>query len=137
MKKLVFVNLVIALLLLTGCGPVYQTSYNYQPPASLSARKCIVQCQQNQIQCNAACSNQNNQCEMMAQQSALFQYKAYVSQQKLTGQPINASLQDFYDDSSCQMQQSCNCIPQYNQCYQLCGGRVITQQTCVAFCGNN
>lgn len=137
MKKLFLSVLLIASLALTGCGPIYQTTYSYEPPANINARSCIVQCQQNRMQCNFACSSQNNQCEMMAQQSAMFQYRAYVSQQRAAGQPVTATVQNFFDDSSCQMQSYCNCTPQYNQCYQFCGGRIIAQQKCVAFCGDD
>lgn len=136
MKKiLLMVSLCLSFTLLAGCGPIYQTHYSYQPPASMQARRCIVQCQQNQTQCSFACTAQNNQCERLAQQSAKFQYEAYVNQQETAGKPVTETVNDFFNDSQCQMQQSCQCHSQYNQCYQLCGGQVIQHKKCVAFCG--
>lgn len=133
MKKLVILFSLALSLLLTGCGPVYQTTYSYEKPASQRARTCIASnCERNKMLCQSNCAKNNNECEWRATEEAKTEYREYVRQQRYNNLPIKKSINDFKDDWDCN--NSCNCQSVYRQCYSTCGGTVIAHTQCVAFC---
>ncbi len=131
-----FTLLLILALSLAACGPVYQTSYSYQPPASIQGKQCIIQCQQAKTTCESACSTRKFQCQQAAMSQARFNFAEYRSQQKLQGKPISQDLNDFYNPIGCDS--FCGqCPTNFNNCYTMCGGKVLVHKKCVAFCGKN
>ncbi|WP_115709543.1 hypothetical protein [Legionella sainthelensi] len=124
---------VIALVvLLTSCGPIYNTEYSYIPPKSDVAKMCTAQCVQGRNDCEQSCRVDNENCRLRAQQSALFEYNHYKEEQTRMGFPINKTIKDFDRSSSCN--NSCHCESTYRECYSACGGEVREHQVCVAFC---
>jgi uncharacterized protein YceK len=121
-------------LLLSGCGPIYQTTYSYQPPRAQMGKMCISQCFQTKSMCQQMCQTQDQSCRTQEHQNAYFRYQAYHAQQVSRGKPVNKSINDF-DNSFSVCQHSCSCTADFNMCYQSCGGSVLEHRECTAFCG--
>ena len=56
----------LSMVLLAGCGPIYETQYTLQPPATPQEQMCVMQCEQIKNQCRnneqlryQNCENQN------------------------------------------------------------------------------
>jgi hypothetical protein len=133
MKKLIILLSLLSTLLLAGCGPMYETNYSYVTPHSQRARDCIASnCVRNKMLCQRNCAANNRSCEWQATQNAQEEFHEYAVQQRENRQPITKSVSDFMDDWNCN--NSCNCQTVYRQCYGTCGGTVIANTQCVAFC---
>jgi hypothetical protein len=130
----IFITVVLAgsALLLSGCGPMYQTSYSYIPPHSRSGRRCVNQCLNDRSMCRSQCQTNLQSCKTNANLIAMPQYLSYVQTQNAAHQPINQSISDFADYSGCSSQ--CGCTSTYHACFTNCGGSVIANTQCVAFC---
>jgi len=118
--------------LMTACGPMYKTTYEYHPPENQRGRMCLNHCLDIKNECRAICNNHNDVCKDQAMQRAQMDFESYQHAQRETQQPITKTVNDFYNPWGCS--ESCHCEQQYNQCYSNCGGEVVPVQTCVAFC---
>lgn len=125
------VNFFLAVLL-TGCGPVYETHYIYEPPHSNLGKMCSAQCIQNKTNCQQLCQIHRENCEIRARQDSLLQYELYKSRQRAAGLSIDMTPDAFNQSGRCH--ESCNCTDAFNLCYQTCGGKVKEYQVCTAFC---
>ncbi|MDF1795543.1 MAG: hypothetical protein P1U63_03290 [Coxiellaceae bacterium] len=132
MKKLSVCLIAAAAAGLTGCGPIYKTSYTYQPPKSNKARRCVVACQRNRLLCEQNAQENYQRCEDRASSAAEEAYHEYAVNQRRTHQPVDRSVSDFTQDWSCSSGNRCAAM--YRQCYSTCGGTVITHRVCTAFC---
>lgn len=128
--------IIMGVLLLSACGPIYQTSYDYIPPKSQNGKMCLMQCQQSKMLCQQSCDLKQQACRADAQRNATFAYENYRQQQENQHQPINKTVQDFYSDFECS-RSSCTCEDDYRTCFTTCGGKVLAHQQCVAFCDKN
>jgi hypothetical protein len=135
MTKFFYVPFIAFVLLfsLSGCGPIYNTTYSYVTPKSWDGRQCANQCLQMQTNCNMQCNNQYQNCVNSARLAATPQYLGYLNKKENENKTPHRSLDDFTDTSSCS-QDCSSCTDTYNQCFSNCGGRVITQRQCVMFC---
>lgn len=133
MRLLSILGFIAVTLLLSACGPIYQTTYSYIPPASDTGKMCATQCQQNQSMCQQLCNSRADTCQSNARSQAMYAYEEYKSEQISQGQPVTETLNDFYDDSQCS-NMNCGCSDSYNSCFTTCGGQIIPKSTCVAFC---
>ena len=118
--------------LLTGCGPVYKTDYEFVAPKSQSGKNCHARCVQSQSSCNLQCQSQNETCRSRAKQDALYAYEQYKHQRRSEGLPVEKDISAFNHESSCNS--SCGCDSLYNNCFKACGGQIIEHKKCVAFC---
>lgn len=121
---------------LSACGPIYDTQYSLIPPTSVEGRRCVGQCQQNRNICRQSCTISQQACLNDSRTRALYEYQAYVSRQTAEKQPIKKSVSDFERSYGCSAN-SCEerCEANYRDCFGgLCGGRVVTQKVCTAFC---
>lgn len=128
-----FLLLILCFTLLTGCGPIYQTSYTYQPPRSQNGKMCVAQCFQTKSYCQQMCQMQDQNCRMQAHQNAYYQFQSYSEEQRSQGKKIDRSIDDF-DHSYSECGQKCHCTSDFNLCYQNCGGSVFEHKVCTAFC---
>ena len=113
---------------LVSCGPIYNTTYTYRPPAAMEGRQCVNDCLAQKSHCNIRCQQDYEQCNFAAQDEARAQYRAYQK-----AHPGDKRDTNYFADSS-QCRQDCGCDSDYNQCYANCGGTVIPHTQCVAFC---
>lgn len=130
--RLIFIVLMTSLFL-CSCGPIYQMTYSYQPPKSSSGKMCTAQCFQTKNRCQQMCRMQDQNCRMTAHQQAYYRYQQYSDHQKSLGKPVKRSVNDF-DNSYNECNSACHCTPDFNACYQSCGGIVSQHKECTAFC---
>jgi hypothetical protein len=123
----------IFILFLSGCGPIYQTNYSYRPPHSNMGMMCASQCFQTKNMCEQMCQMQDQNCRLQEHQSAYYRYQLYRDSQVKKGLPVVRSVSDF-DNSFGNCHATCNCTNDFNLCYQSCGGVVLEQKVCTAFC---
>jgi hypothetical protein len=119
---------------LTACGPIYQTQYSYVPPRSPMGNMCLAQCIQGKSMCEQMSQMRSDSCRMQSRQDAMFRYQVYRDGQIARGQPIHRRPNDFdYGSFGCNSSGD-TCTHNFNMCYQSCGGQVMAQQVCTAFC---
>ena len=108
----------LSLCLLAGCQPMYETRYNYTPPAGRTAKMCVAQCIQGKSSCEQFCQMSKQNCRLAARQDAMIRQMS--------------RLPDTWPQDDCDA--PCNCVMNFNACYSACGGSVTEQSVCVAFC---
>ena len=120
---------------LAACGPIYQTRFDYSPPASGQGMACIAQCSRISDLCRENCDLKQQRCEGDAREQARRDYEDYVRERNKKNAPIKRTRDSFYYGSSCSSS-SCTseCTTPYNQCFVSCGGAVASHQVCTAFC---
>jgi len=122
----------IASILMAGCGPIYETSYKYVPPKSYRGRLCANQCTSQKSSCQNNCRVLNQACRMEANAAAEPAYRAYLRSMRKQNKTPWRNIGDFADYSNCN--DRCGCETNYKQCYTTCGGQVIPHTVCTAFC---
>lgn len=123
--------LILLVTLLTGCGPIYRTSYSYAPPTNQNGQMCTMQCLQTKNMCEQMCDMRQDNCDMRARDDARYRYRDYERRRREDRQPVDRSMDSFYYPSC---NKDCRCVENYNDCFTLCGGRVLVHKTCQAFC---
>lgn len=107
-------------LLLVGCQPVYQTSYEFVPPEK-----------EKQLTCLKTCSETKNQCEQLCPEiQAACTKQAKMAKQGATVGPNNLNL----EQDPLQCIENCGCEKDYRACYRLCGGKIEQKKICIANC---
>ncbi|MFN8392204.1 MAG: hypothetical protein U0136_18070 [Bdellovibrionota bacterium] len=116
-----------ALLAAVGCGPVYDTQYQFVPPENASGRSCIFQCENSRQQCRQLEDYRVEDCERHSDyekdrcEEDLYRRKGRDPKwYECTGESCTAD----YD----------RCDETYRSCYQSCGGEVHAETRCVANC---
>ena len=94
-------------LLITNCIPQYRTDYSYEAPDNIDARKCISKCHIQKQKCSQKSESNYQKCK------------------DKEGDDVIISSCKKYD-----------CVPDYNDCFELCGGRVKKYTYKVDFFGN-
>jgi hypothetical protein len=117
---------------LSACGPIYKTTYSYQPPHSNMGRMCTTQCLQNQNSCQSMCEMRKQTCLIQTRQDAHDRYEEYKHRREREHKSVDKTPGDFQHSWDCD--QDCGCDGAFNVCYQTCGGIVTPHQECVAFC---
>src|SRR5690606_22150835 len=84
-----------ALFLVEGCGPIYDTTYDYTPPPTDEGRFCATQCQSLQQHCRSDCSRDERLCERQKEMEAERAYERYVWQQRENKQKVERTLDSF------------------------------------------
>lgn len=125
------------LLLVGGCGPVYETTYELHPPENYQGRVCTNQCSQTQQFCQQNCASQIQMCEYNERLRSQNEYYVYVEQQRAANQAIVRTPESFYDSFRCRETMNvcqAQCQSSYRSCFAGCGGSVIPHTQCVASC---
>ena len=131
-KSFAFLSVLVIGLFLVGCAPVYQTNYSYIPPKSWKGKQCVNRCLSNRSICRSVCRSATQSCRNTANLEAMPAYLQYVAEQKNQNQPLLRTVSDFADYSNCS--DHCGCESTYRECYANCGGQVMADTQCVAFC---
>jgi len=132
LKKYMLFSVLFACFLLSGCGPIYNSSYSFEQPKSFSGKQCSNTCLQNRTNCQMQCNTQNEQCKNNARQAAMPTYVLYLANKIEKSKGPHKTIDDFADYSGCNA--SCGCEETYNQCFSNCGGVIKENRQCVAFC---
>ncbi len=125
----------LSFLALTACSPVYQTNYSYLAPKTWRGKQCANRCLQDRSACRAQCLQTSQSCRNSANLAATPAYLIYVEQQRRHHLPLDQTITDFADYSGCT--NHCGCESSYRECFTNCGGEVMANTQCVAFCKSN
>lgn len=129
--RLQFIHLAIGILLflasVLGCAPspVYQVKYDYLVPESAEGKGCTQQCEATKIQCEEVINKEFEQQRLNLRQA----YQQCLLSQRSTRAPILCS-----DQSQLIQINYSNCLPDYNRCFEHCGGKVEEKNVCVRNC---
>lgn len=126
---------VLLALMLAGCGPTYQTVYDYTPPGSAQGRTCVAQCQVSQTHCRTACAATTEACRARVKLEARQEYERYIQRETKAGREARRTVNSFEpafacSDSSCRQQ----CDGDFRVCYGNCGGSVRATTLCTSGC---
>ena len=144
------VGATVLTLLLSGCGPIYTTTYEFEHPQYKPGSRqydsfthCISKAASSRERCRAACQSTNTQCFATAQQDMYDQrrdcyrhHRGYYDKHGHWHKDKHSVKQcDYiYADTSACSQDCGQCDQDYREAYRICGGTVTEQVTCVDFC---
>jgi hypothetical protein len=122
--------------LIASCGPLYNTTYTYVAPDSVSTRECIQDCRAATQDCVSLAEHYYRMCESEDEdmaEDAFRRYRRAREEQKL---PLKKSLWDFkgMNCSSYGSERKAQCNAHYDACFTGCGGQIIPKRECVMFC---
>ncbi len=122
--------------LLSACGPIYDTQYTYSAPTSARGQACVSSCDADQSRCRYTCKRRTQDCENEKQAIADREYRRYVRWRQDQNLPVDKSQYDFVPSYSCPWESECTdvCAAEYRACFTGCGGRIDAQQVCVMGC---
>lgn len=112
--------------LLSACGPVYETSYSFIPPTKESGQTCVFQCEMTRNQCFQLEEMKEQNCEMQSK------YEYDRCQRDLEARGKKEKWYDCSYDSCSADTERCESL--YRSCYSACGGTVQTHRVCTMFC---
>jgi hypothetical protein len=129
---------VCASMMLSACGPQYETSYQLQQPISVAGQACASTCNQVQMQCFDACEAGSRECEFRARLQDDMDGWMYGGAGGFSGGgigigmnvPLGISRSDTCQATACRA----HCMANYHACYQNCGGNVRKITQCIAHC---
>lgn len=132
MKMLNYVMLFLIAIVISGCGPIYSTKYEYIPPHSTGGRMCANDCLEAKSHCQQMAQMREDACRDRAHRAALLEFKAYQEQKKNLGKKVRKTVADFDRGNECS--RSTDCDENYKMCFQTCGGTIQANKECIAFC---
>jgi len=129
--------------LASACGPLYSTTYRYVPPRDAFGRSCAQDCLAAKERCEERIERRHRMCVREAEDDAERAFRRYRKERIESGKPLKRSLSDFErrEAAACGSgfalggEKESGCLPNYQMCFQNCGGAVVQQRECVAFCG--
>lgn len=133
-------NLAVATLTVVGCGPVYETVTDYEPPANPTARASLSNCELIRMQCTQIEESRADGCLRNCQarvdaceQRAEADYQRCASNEARRAYCTRARCENTCASGACSPKLD-NCKRQYDRCYTAAGGTVTTRTMCVARC---
>lgn len=113
--------ILLMLVALSACGPLYKTEYTLEPPATQQGQICVMQCEQNRTQCKNNVESTLKDCK----------HSNEIASIKLES-CIKAGEMTCYDTrTACPPPNFEQCNKEHRYCYQSCGGKVFPQITCI------
>jgi hypothetical protein len=134
MKALARLVCAVAAAVLAGCGPIYETQYQFTPPPDPQGKMCAVQCQQNQTYCRANCDMARQACLAYEHDRGMEAYERYAYERHRARQPVKRTPDSFVEKYRCSNSCEEGCADEYRQCFGICGGTVTSQQVCTFNC---
>lgn len=133
----------LSAIILTACGPVIETHYDYMPPSSQAGMQCVLSCQQAQNQCQRDAAEAVEECRYQEDRRVedayaearerydrdLLLYAASPEKFSKPAEPTKGYPSYYQCDN-----RGSQCQPNFNMCYRACGGQVAERQVCVANC---
>lgn len=118
--------ILITIVILSSCHPVYKASYSYIPPTASSKLECIHRCKNIFEVCESNEKSKYIQCDYLAGAEQSMCTAMYPPGET---PPWNACLR-----KSCDYPDLQTCRNSYNLCYTNCGGKVISKSECTKNC---
>lgn len=126
---------VMCLLLITACGPVYKTSYQFSAPPTQTGKVCANQCLTSLHSCRNLCEEKRQRCREYESLEAKIEYLEYANLKLLNDEKVDKTKKDFENFHRCDSQTCENqCEESQRICHVNCGGSVQELKTCTAFC---
>jgi hypothetical protein len=130
----------VVLVLLTGCGPRYDTRYVYTAPVdSPETRQCLQSCEFQRQQCLLIADNSFQLCETQAQSDvyrceseARFYYARCLDRNQ--DDPERCQIHRAFCPRRACWRDDRRCGDLYRACYAACGGTVRSETVCTANC---
>jgi len=119
----------LLLLLLTGCGPIYETRYDLLPPTDDAGRFCTVECERVKLDCRRLEDRKYQQCNR-DRQDAEADYQRCLDRNKND----SGKCKRLSNKTYCRAANYEACDADYRRCFQNCGGQVHSRQVCVFNC---
>ena len=126
------VFIIFSIAFISGCGPVYKTTYYYNEPASVRGRECVIKCQKMRQKCEKWAEESYQTCKLRKSSERIAMAVVYDKDKKNSYYPYSSY------DSECNYDRKRkinSCLEDFNACFRLCGGVVDTIEECVANCG--
>jgi hypothetical protein len=119
-----------------ACGPMYDTTYKYVPPGDRQGRSCVRDCQSDKQECDFRVERVTRQCEREDEDRAEHAFRQYKRERAEAKLPLKKTVRDFmrHNCSSRASNKEERCDANFNMCFESCGGDVIEERECVAFC---
>jgi hypothetical protein len=124
-----------SLIFIISCGPIYKSDYRYVAPTSQQGKQCANTCLATMDACKSQCSTKEAQCRHIARLEGENAYLHYVNARQAQNLSVDKRKRDFYHYGQCNFN-SCKeqCEESHRICHVNCGGNVLEDRRCVAFC---
>ncbi len=122
--KIYFVTVLVLLLFISGCGPIYETTSTYVKPDNSEGVACTFQCENSRLRCEQNLELKRQNCNAN-DRIAELEYQQCVDKK---GKKKCDRSWVFCEINTA------SCKATYNQCYTSCGGEVTTKTICVEGC---
>ncbi len=122
-----FLAACLAVFMLSGCGPIYDTRYYFTPPNDPHGQACVFQCENIKLQCE--------QVERMKEEN--YNMRARMDQERCRNDIRRHGREPKSSECLTYTSYTANynhCEAQYRLCYQNCGGKVHTEEVCIFNC---
>ena len=115
-------------ILMTACGPIYDTSYVLTPPKSGSGGSCVSECGYRENSCKRWVRDRYERCEEYNRvQSRDCAERIRYEKNR------NPKWTECGNVEACDSSES-SCEAEYRDCFQSCGGRVEEVKKCIMNC---
>jgi hypothetical protein len=120
------ISVVLGALVLTSCGPIYETRYTFSPPRSGEGRNCTYQCEHSKQQCREIEEMRAQRCE---------EHSRWETERCQRDLERRGKKEHWYScgGDSCSADYD-RCESSYRSCYESCGGRVNSEEVCTMNC---
>ncbi|MBT4963886.1 MAG: hypothetical protein HOI53_00630 [Francisellaceae bacterium] len=132
-----YIVILISLLVLNACGPVYEIQYVYKPPQNDFGVKCIKNCANQKIFCKNEANKDLSICKMHEDSIGLEKYNDYFQDVISRGVTPHSDTnkKTFTNYSICESKyEASNCSQEFRNCYLVCEGQIETKAVCVGNC---
>ncbi len=121
--------LLSSLLILAGCGPIYDTKYDLMPPSDEAGRFCVVECERINGDCRRDAQHRYDRCERDNREARDEFERCRRKHAENANKRCGSSASTNYCSSD-----TASCDSAYRRCFQNCGGEIHTRQVCVFNC---
>lgn len=128
--------MVVAVAALAGCaasappeGPRLRTDYLFEVPDAAEARQCVAGCEKNRERCGGSAQRSAQDQHSLCEEQAQDEYDTCTMRTT-----SSSERRQCYRKSCPVAADYINCEAGYRACFEACGGRVWTRQTCEANC---
>ncbi len=130
------VVLLFGLIVLTSCGPIYKTTYDFKPAKTPEGSMCTSNCLDKMALCKSHCKTEERDCIRIRELKAENAYLKYVEERRRLGRELKKDRDYFLATASRCSTRDCDekCDADQRLCHTACGGEVIERRECTHFC---
>lgn len=117
-----------ALILITACGPIYDTSYVLTPPKTSAGSDCVSECRYHESTCKRWVRDRYERCQEYNREESRD-----CSDRIRREKNRNPKWTECGNVEACDSSES-TCEAEYRDCFQSCGGKVEEVKRCIMNC---